>query len=77
METAILAETLTPIYQITGCYILEDRALNIHRRQNLKYLLSSQIEEPLGKPWHRWRNSIQMDLKEVGWGNGPNYFGSG
>jgi len=49
METVILAETLTPMYQITGCYILEDRALNIHRRQNLKYLLSSQIEETTWK----------------------------
>jgi len=36
METASPAETLTPIYQATGCYILEDRALNIHHRQNLK-----------------------------------------
>jgi hypothetical protein len=49
METAILAETLKPIYHTTGYYIFEDRALNIHRRQNLKYLLRSQIEETTWK----------------------------
>ena len=27
---------------------------------------------PLGRPRHRWGNSIKMDLQEVGWGNGLN-----
>jgi len=50
METAIPTEMLTPIYQTIGCYILEDRALNIHHRQSLKYyLLRSQIEEATWK----------------------------
>ena len=49
METAIPAET-TPVYQTTGCCILEYRALNIHYRQNLKYyLLRSQMEETTWK----------------------------
>ena len=25
---------------------------------------------PLGRPWHRWEDNIQMDLQEVGWGHG-------
>ena len=50
METAIPAETLIPIYQTKGCYILEVRSLNIHRRQNIKYyLLSAQIQEATWK----------------------------
>jgi hypothetical protein len=23
---------------------------------------------PLGRPRHRWKNNIKMDLQEVGWG---------
>jgi hypothetical protein len=25
-------------------------------------------KRPLGRPRHKWKNTIQMDLKEVGWG---------
>ena len=30
----------------------------------------------LGKPRHRWKSSIKMDLREVGWGQGLDRFGS-
>jgi hypothetical protein len=25
-------------------------------------------KRPLGRPWHRWEDNIQMDLREVGCG---------
>jgi hypothetical protein len=27
-------------------------------------------KRPLGRPAHRWEESINMDLQEVGWGRG-------
>jgi hypothetical protein len=24
---------------------------------------------PLGRPRHRWKNNIKMDIQEVGWGH--------
>ena len=28
----------------------------------------SERKRPLGRPRHRWENSMKMDLQEVGWG---------
>jgi hypothetical protein len=29
---------------------------------------SPEGKRPLGRPIHRWKNNIKMDLREVGWG---------
>jgi hypothetical protein len=35
-------------------------------------------KRPLGRPWRRWEDNINMDLKEVGWGvHGLDRYGSG
>jgi len=31
-------------------------------------------QRPLGRPRHRWEDNIQMDLLEVGWGGGIDWF---
>jgi hypothetical protein len=40
--------------------------------ERLYRVLVGKPEEkrPLGRPWHRWEDNIQMDLWEVGWGAG-------
>jgi hypothetical protein len=32
---------------------------------------------PLERPRHRWVDSIEMDIREVGWGHGLDWSGSG
>ena len=32
---------------------------------------------PLGRPRRRWKDDMEMDLREVGWGHGLNRCGSG
>jgi hypothetical protein len=27
------------------------------------------IEEPFGRPRHKWEDNMKMDFKEVGWGH--------
>jgi hypothetical protein len=29
-------------------------------------------KRPLGRPRHRWKDNIKIDLQEVGWGHGLN-----
>ena len=36
-----------------------------------------EARRPLGRPGHRWDDSIKMDLREVGWGHGLDLSDSG
>ena len=48
-------------------------ACSMHGGEERLYrVLVGKPEEkrPLGRPWHRWEDNIQMDLWEVGWGAG-------
>jgi hypothetical protein len=37
------------------------------KRNVYKILVKKQRERPLGRPRHRWEDSIRMDLREIGW----------
>ena len=34
-------------------------------------------DRPLGRPRHRWKGNIKMDLRERAWGHELDRFGSG
>jgi hypothetical protein len=34
-------------------------------------------KRPFGRPIHRWKDDIKMDLQEIGWGRGPDSSVSG
>jgi hypothetical protein len=34
-------------------------------------------KKPLGRLWRRWKDNMNMDLQEEGWGNGLDWSGSG
>jgi hypothetical protein len=38
------------------------------RGMHIEYWWKSWKERPLGRPRHRWVDSIKMDLREIGWG---------
>jgi hypothetical protein len=51
----------------------------MERRKGAYRVLVGKPEErrPFGKPRRKWEDNIKMDLKEVGWGHGLDWYGSG
>jgi hypothetical protein len=46
------------------------RACGVHGEVRNVYILVGKPagRRPLGKPRHRWKNNIKMDLREIGFG---------
>jgi hypothetical protein len=42
--------------------------ISIHTDDTYGINLAPEGKKPLGRPWHRWENTIRMGLTEIGWG---------
>jgi hypothetical protein len=45
------------------------RACSTHGREKFiqHFVRKIWTEDPLGRLWRRWENTIRMDLREIGW----------
>jgi len=56
------------------------RACGVYRERKRKCRVlveKSEGTRPLGRPRHRWKDSIKMDLQEMTWGHGLDRSGTG
>jgi hypothetical protein len=42
--------------------------LKANHEKRVPFFGCCKINQPLGRPMHRWKENIKMDLGEMGWG---------